>query len=344
MQNPFSLTFGKNPLNAVSRPVEIMEITESFSSEIVNQQIYLLTGIRGSGKTVLMTEVCKIFREKKDWIVVELNPELDFLESLMSKLVSNSTCTEIFKSAKINLSFWGLGLEISGVPPITDKETAIIKMLEGLRKHGKRVLISIDEVTDSPQMRVFASSFQIFVRQELPIFLIMTGLYENIEELQNEKNLTFLYRAPKIEMKPLNIRSVAEKYRSIFEIDDKTAVKMAKLTKGYPFAFQVLGYLTWNNKGKFEEILDEYEHYLEDYVYEKVWSELSPKDKTVLYGIATSSDSQIKTIRQNLKMDTNSFNPYRKRLIKKGILNGEERGFLTFVLPAFEKFVIFNFE
>lgn len=344
MQNPFSLTFGKNPLNAISRPIEISEITDSFSSEIINQQIFLLTGLRGSGKTVLMTEVCNIFREIKDWVVIELNPELDLLESLMSKLVSNNTCAEIFKSAKINLSFWGFGLEISGTPQITDKETAITHMLEGLKKHGKRVLISIDEVTDTPQMKVFASSFQIFIRQELPLFLIMTGLYENIQELQDEKNLTFLYRAPKIEMKPLNIRSVAAKYKSIFETDDKTAAKMAKLTKGYPFAFQALGYLTWNNKGNFEEILDEYEHYLEDFVYEKLWSELSPKDKEILYGIAVSKDSQVKTIRQQLKMDTNSFNPYRKRLIKKGILNGAERGSLTFTLPAFEKFVIFNCE
>ena len=119
---------------------------------------------------------------------------------------------------------------------------------------------------------------------------------------------------------------------------------MAKLTKGYPFAFQALGYLTWNNKGNYEGVLDEYEHYLEDFVYEKLWSELSPKDKEVLYGIAVSKDSQVKTIRQQLKMDTNNFNPYRRRLIKKGILNGDERGSLTFTLPAFEKFVIFNCE
>ncbi|MBR3317729.1 MAG: hypothetical protein IKG21_07965 [Atopobiaceae bacterium] len=35
-------------------------------------------------------------------------------------------------------------------------------------------------------MRVFAASFQVFLRQNLPVFLLMTGLYENINELQNE--------------------------------------------------------------------------------------------------------------------------------------------------------------
>lgn len=32
-------------------------------------------------------------------------------------------------------------------------------------------------------------------------------------------------------------------YSSVLKIDKETADKMAKLTKGYPFAFQVLGYI-----------------------------------------------------------------------------------------------------
>lgn len=339
MPNPFSLTFGKSPLETVARPIQVSEIIDNFSAETVNQQLFLVTGLRGSGKTVLMTEVCKIFRQEKDWVVLELNPELDLLEGLMSKLASSNQCAEIFKSAKLNLSFWGLGLEFSGGVQITDKETAITKMLESLKKKKKRVLISIDEVTDTEYMRVFASSFQIFIRQDLPVFLLMTGLYENIEELQNEKNLTFLYRTPKIELKGLNIRAIAVKYKSIFNLDEGAALKMAKLTKGYPFAFQVLGYLTWNKNGDFESVLDEYQQYLEEFVYEKLWSELSAKDKMILNGMATAKDNKIITIREQLNIDTNNFNPYRKRLIKKGLINGDEHGVLKFTLPLFENFV-----
>ena len=69
-----------------------------------------------------------------------------------------------------------------------------------MTKKKKRLLITIDEVTNTKKMRIFASAFQIFVRQDYPIFLLMTGLYENIHELQNEKSLTFLYRAPKLRL------------------------------------------------------------------------------------------------------------------------------------------------
>ena len=126
-------------------------------------------------------------------------------------------------------------------------------------------------------MQVFAGSFQIFVRQDLPVFLLATGLYENIDELQNEKNLTFLYRAPKIQLKPLNNRAIMNKYKTIFKNESEQAAKMAELTKGYPFAFQVLGYLTWNHAGDYEAVIDEYEQYLSEFVYDKIWSELSQK-------------------------------------------------------------------
>ena len=35
-------------------------------------------------------------------------------------------------------------------------------------------------------------------------------------------------------------------------------MQMADLTQGYPFAFQVLGYLTWNNQGDYQNVRTEY--------------------------------------------------------------------------------------
>lgn len=271
-----------------------------------------------------------------------MNPATDLLKGLLSKLNSNKVCVGIIKSAKIDLSFFGFGVAIEGMSPITDEETAIIAILEKMKKNGKRLLITIDEVTNNEFMQVFAGSFQIFVRQDLPVFLLATGLYENIDELQNEKNLTFLYRAPKIQLKPLNNRAIMNKYKTIFKIESEQAAKMAELTKGYPFAFQVLGYLTWNHEGDYEAVIDEYEQYLSEFVYDKIWSELSQKDRIVARGIAEVDGGKIKDIRERLGMETNEFNPYRKRLIKKGILSGEMRGYVYFTLPLFDEYVIEN--
>ena len=48
--------------------------------------MYMITGVRGAGKTVLMTSIAKELTEDKKWVVVELNPELDLLEQLAAKI------------------------------------------------------------------------------------------------------------------------------------------------------------------------------------------------------------------------------------------------------------------
>ncbi len=341
--NPYSLMFGKEPNQMISRNVQLNTITDAFLAESPSQQVFIITGVRGSGKTVLMTEAAKRIGAQKDWITLELNPERDMLESLASKLSSDSTLAKIFQSAKINLSFWGLGLEVTGTAPVTDIETALDKMLSSLKKRKKRILITIDEAANTRYMKVFISAFQILLRKDLPIFLLMTGLYENISSLQNEKTLTFLYRAPKIETKPLNIGSIADNYAKVVGVDPQTALEMARLTQGYSFAFQVLGYFAWKEAAYTESVRKEFKQYLEDYAYEKIWSELSEKDKQVAYSIAITKTGKISDIRKQLNMETNQFNPYRARLMRKGLIDGSTHGYIHFTLPLFDEYIIENY-
>ena len=342
--NPYTLLFGKEPSQMIPRPVQMAEVVDAFSVEVPGQQVFMITGVRGAGKTVFMTDIARQFREKADWIVVELNPERDMLQSLASKLSSNHGLAKLFQSAKINLSFFGFGLEVGNSVQITDIETALSKMLETLHKHRKRVLVTVDEVVNTKEMRVFASAFQILIRQNAPLFLLMTGLYENIHSLQEEKSLTFLYRAPRIDLKPLHLRTMAENYQRNLRLGEDTAMAMARQTKGYSFAFQVLGYFSWQYGGPTEEVKGLYRQYLDEYVYDKIWSELSQGDRRLAWGIAKAQDEKVSTIRQLLHMETNQFNPYRKRLVKKGLVDGSKYGCLFFTLPLFDKFVLDNYE
>ncbi len=341
--NPYTLMFGKEPIQMISRVTDSEDIYRNFLSDISPQQVYMITGVRGSGKTVQMTEISKKIKQEENWIVVELNPVKDLLLDFAAKLYNEKKATDIIHKAKINLTFWGIGVEIEKTEKITDIEVAISRMLESLKKHNKRVLITIDEVTNSHTMKEFASAFQIFVRQDLPLYLIMTGLYENIDALQNEESLTFLHRAPKIFLKPLNLGSIVNQYKKTFNIDETEARKMAKLTRGYSFAFQVLGYFTFENNGNYKDIIDKYREYLDEYVYNKIWSELSEKDKRIMYAIASSKDGKIIDIREKLNLKSNELSPYRERLIKRGLLNGDERGIVRFTLPCFEDYILNNY-
>ena len=340
--NPFSLSFGKEPVSYISRDYQSNEILDSFESDTPSYQVCMITGVKGAGKTVAMSAIANTLAADSRWIIVNLNPERDLLRTLTAELSNRKDLFEMFRDAKINLSYLGFGLEIDGEPPITDMVVALRRMLEKLTKSGRRILITIDEVSLNRQIREFASQFQIFMRENLNVFLIMTGLYENIYELQNEKTLTFLFRAAKVELKPLSIPLIMQKYREVFEMSEDEALEMAKATMGYPFAFQVLGYLLWREGGKksLENLLPQYDTYLEDYVYEKIWSELSRKDKEVVAAMCDAPSTKVETIRNRLKMSSNSFSTYRKRLTKKGIIQSPDYGWLSFTLPRFREFIL----
>ena len=60
--------------------------------------------------------------------------------------------------------------------------------------------------------------------------------------------------------------------------------------------------------------MPEYDQYLDDYVYSKIWSELPEIDKRVLSVIAMSGHTKVSEIRNELGMSSESLSVYRERL------------------------------
>ena len=324
MDNPFNISFGKKPHQYISRFISVNKVVETFSSEYPSTQTFLITGLRGSGKTVLMTEILREFKDDNKWITIELNPEQDIMEDLASKLYNAPGLKKHFLKAKIDLSILGIGVSVESNARTITAETCIGQMLEILKKQKKK--------------------FQIFVRQDYEIFLIMTGLYENIFNLQNEKTLTFLYRAPKIYLEPLNVLAIIDSYKNTFNIPEEEAAKMASLTKGYAFAYQLLGYIKWEHKNaKLQSLLPEYDQYLQEFVYDKIWSELSDTDRKVVAAIsnllADSNSVRVGDVLEALNMSSSLFSTYRERLDRKGVIDTSKYGHVSLTLPRFAEYV-----
>ena len=339
--NPFSLFFGKQPLQYIDRMSQTEMVTDVFNADIPSTQVYMITGVRGSGKTVMMTAIANKLSENSKWIVVNLNPSRDMLHAMASKLYKEPVFKPLLAELKVDFSLLGIGVSISKSDKISDIESVIEILLKLAKKLKKRILVTIDEVTNEQYVKEFVSAFQIFIREDLPVFMLMTGLYENIQQLKNNKALTFLYRAPKIELQPLNINAIKNSYQNVLSCSEETAAWLAATTKGYSFAFQVLGYLCWEQKDKdYEKVIPKYMQYLEEYSYEKIWSELSSTEQSILKAMARIDSGKVKDIRDHIGFDSNTFTVYRTRLIKKGILEAVSYGHLEFCLPFFEEYVL----
>lgn len=337
--NPFTTTFGKEPTEYISRNVNAANIIQDFSSDPSPNQVYMLTGVRGSGKSVLMSRIANYFRKQQDWIVIELSTTWSMLDELASQLNHSELFTDI--SVSVHLPVVGLEVSKNASSSEMTSHTRILKMLEVLIRKKKRLLIAVDEAVNNEYVRQFASAFQIYLRQNYPVYLIMTGLFENIHNLQNEKNLTFLYRAPAEELGPLNMDAVTERYQSVFNISHDEARQMAMITKGYPYAFQVLGSLYWQERNfkTFEAILSDLDDWLGKYVYSKIWSELSGKDQSVLRAMIRTGSTNVTFIRTSIKMTPGEFGTYKKRLLRKQIIAATGYGEIAVTLPRFDVFI-----
>lgn len=343
LQNPFTITFGKYPLDLIQRHEIFDEIIASFDNKITGTPLYILVGARGSGKTVCMTSIANHYRDDKKWLVVDLNPHQDLLEQLAASLYQKGKLKKLFIKKDFSFSFQGFSFSISGDEPISNVASLLDLMFSYLKKKGISVLINIDEANNNEHMRVFAHQFQYFLRQDYLVNLLMTGLYENISSLENEKSLTFLYRAPKIYLPPLNIRAIAYSYVDLLKMDEDVAIEAAKITKGYAFAYQLLGYILFNQKKKKvdDKVLREFDLMLDEKSYSKIYSELSNKEKEIITVVADGAFTN-EEVMNALGIKSNALAVYKQQLFKKGIIDKSERGNMVFSLPRFKEFILFR--
>lgn len=339
--NPFTLTFGVLPEQFIKRDEIKDKVLRIFNSSRNEQNVFILTGVRGSGKTVMLNNIKKEFEDLDDWIVLNVNPELNILEGIAAKLYERGAIKKYFVKPSFNFSFKGFGFSLEGDTPIKDIETLLEKMLSIIKGKGKRVLVTIDEIANTKNIKIFSHTFKNLTNDGMPIYLLATGLNENVYSLQNDKTLTFIYRARKIEIGPLNLSAISRSYMNVLGLKEDVAYKCATLTEGYASAYQILGAILFDTgkKDVDDGVISEFDDILETINYEKLWEDISMKEKQFLNGFQSRKDNKASLIIEKSGITKESYSKYRDRLIKRGVIKSDSYGYLSFALPRLFEFV-----
>lgn len=350
MQNPFTTTFSKVPDYTYIPTEQQREIIENYSYETPSESVYKITGVRGSGKTVLLAKIEEEFIQEnwkdKGWLVYRINPTRDMLKQLASFLYKEKWIKDSPKSKSVNISGsvlgtgGGVGFSKEENDAFFDIGVELNEMLKKATKLGKKILIGIDEVSKTDEMVVFASEFGEWLRAGYAVYLVCTGLYENIEQLSNVKNLTFFRRATTVKTEPLNAIKMSEMYKNKLAIELAEAKEMAAITKGYPYAFQELGVLYFKNRGRLdkEELIESLKSELYAYSYEKIWEEMSEGDRILAYLLRGKSEYKREEIMKKMKNSSN-YSVYRDRLLKRGIITARH-SYISLALPFFGNYLM----
>ncbi|MBO4694970.1 MAG: ATP-binding protein [Clostridia bacterium] len=339
-KNPFTLMYGIPATSIISRDDALNTIQNAFLTND-NMYMFLITGIRGTGKTVLLRKAFDIFSLEKNWMAIDINPQGNIIESIANKLVSSAKSQKLLEGWSLSINLPYVTISKDQTKKIDDPEIIIQEILTKFSTHNKKLLITIDEVNNTSELKKFANFYQSLLGSKLPVYLLMTGLKENINSIINDRAMTFLSRAPKIELDPLDMPTIALEYKQIFGIEKTTAIDMAKLTNGYAFAYQVLGYLFYEDDKKIldENFLNKYDSYLWKNGYNKFWNDLTSVEKKFVIALAKAQDGTKEEIIKSFS--ASSYSQYRKILLEKGLIIQLGYNHLSFVLPRFREFVLY---
>ena len=156
MDNPFNTTFGIAPNNYINRIKESQKIIDDFSSESPSNYVYLITGLRGCGKTVLLSSIADKFNNDDNWIVVDPGPKDNILENIAS---------EIYEVGKLK--------KLPGIGPKTAQRIILelkdkLKAVEDTNKGELEEMLSKKEA-DSEKVSEAMSALQVlgYTRKEI---------------------------------------------------------------------------------------------------------------------------------------------------------------------------------
>lgn len=355
--NPFNPNFGKVPQLFLDRNQIVNEYINELNSNLDSPlQTSVIYGVRGAGKTSLLTDISNQIRQKEDWIAIDLTTNQDLISTLTYNLYQEATSKikqliSTLKSIKIS----GFEFQLkTDIPSTVQYQMMLKQILNQLSQKHIKVLVTLDEVKATKEVREFASVYQLLIRENLPIALIMTGLPENISELQNNSVLTFLLRSNRIKLNPLSHETVIKAFAEKFNEGNRKVTtsilhRLTLLTRGYAYAFQLLGYLVWKNSTAgdvidnqlIDQLLPEYQLALSQNAYTKIYQNLSYQDREFVRAMASNPDDKVKMkyIGEQMQKANNYISNYRQRLLDSQLIRVAGYGYVSFTLPLFKDFV-----
>lgn len=329
-------------------------IVSNFCSPESEKYVYKITGLRGSGKSVEYSKVIRTLKEKKDWLVYPLSATGEAVSTLISRLsmekfIGNKAATT---TVSTTASVSGNAAIISGEGTLNvareyadndhfySEEAVLTRMVGIANGKGYNVLVGVDDIARTPEMIRLLSMIGSMILEGLQIYLVVTGLSDNIEDFSSEKNLTFFKRADAIEISALNKYDITYMYEKLLEIDAGKAKEIEALTNGYAYAYQVLGSLYFGKKKdeSLDDIIPEFERILFRDSYDLTWKSLTAGEKDVVRCIYKTGDGKAEAIK-SLMSNPSTYSVYRDRLIRKHLVDGDTRGYLKIKLPRFDRFI-----
>lgn len=379
--NPYTPNAGARPPALVGRDdqLESFEILLDRLRRGHTEQSMLITGLRGVGKTVLLTSFEEKARER-DWITVEaeITKGTDFgqrigqlvrraLFQLAPKVRWKDRATRaaaVLKSFQLTLTSDGTlaaGLDVEAAEGFADSGALdedltdlLVALGEAAREHDSGVIFLIDEVhfLTTLELEALIAALHKTVQRQLPITLVGAGLPQ-LPRLAGEAKsyAERLFKFPQIgELSAIDAeQAIVDPAEHLDVAYDKRAITaIVDYTEGYPYFLQEYGNVLWElaerspiTLADVEGARDAVEAKLDSSFFRVRAERTTELELRYMRAMAELGPGaqQAKDVASLLDRTSEQMGPTRSRLIDKGLLYTPGHGLAAFTVPQFDRFM-----
>lgn len=358
--NPFKPTAGMTPPVLIGRE----SVLEDFSDGLLEGpgapgRLMRITGPRGSGKTVLLTELGEMALAQ-GWRVVNVVSDEDMCDSIVRQLRAPLRMKGVIVG--VTLPVISAELDASLLSEDATFREQFERAVRKLTDSGSGLLITLDEAqnADRDAMGTIASCVQLMIRERQNIALVFAGITTGVLDLLNSKSLTFLRRAKSEELANIPINEVSRALKATIErsglsIGDNALSAMAAATEGYAYLTQLVGYSVWRTARRHADVSlqvneDDVERGIaaarKEYgsaVLDTALADLTLPAVEYLFAMCEDAGaSATGKVAERMGRSTADANSYRRILIARQIIEATATGYVAFSLPYMREHLIAN--
>jgi hypothetical protein len=353
--NPFTPGFGLTPIILAGRDLAIEEFTAALAGNVPEARAILISGARGSGKTVLLTEFRELALEA-GWTDLRMHTSSTSLtDELRSQAIAHlrEMDPEAETSRLTSARAFNVGASRDIVQRYEGEGEVLTTVLDRLaaltEEDGGGLLITLDELqsVDRDQLHALTQHVQDLIGSGHAVAFIAAGVRPGVDALLDHERTTFLRRAHRIEVGSVDVGTAAEAIRMTIADTAKTitpeaAVLAGEISRGYPYLIQLIGSKAWQNSGEADSIE------IEDVrggreaviaamiknVHGPALRGLSPRKREYLHAmLEDDGPSAVGDLAKRMGIDPRNQSTYRERLIEEELIRPAGRGFVEYSLP-----------
>lgn len=360
----FSPSFGNRPSYLVGREEILDTLMDSLASRPGSKgRATVILGQRGSGKTVLLWELADRATSAGYVVATPTVASEGMTERIVEKIQDAgerhlpSSDVRVSGGSVGALGF-SVGLQFTkAVQETKSFGYKLVRLARELTRQHRGMLVLVDELqANSPEVKQLVIAYQELVGEGLDVALVMAGLPGAVSATLNDKVLTFLNRAQKIELAPLRIADIDAYYQQAFAalglaISDEERLRASKATCGSPYLLQLIGHAIVVRAGDtgmvthhdLQLAIEQSAREFGNDVCRTTLAALSDQDVAFLRAMAADAvsnetaegagPSRMADVARRMGVTADYAQKYRRRLIDSGVIEAPGRGKVAFCVP-----------